>query len=485
MREAHGAWRPVEAIGVNLPGEPGVGGEAHYIRDAARRKEGEERLVRRAFYDPLTGLASRALFLDRLSHALSGAARRGNPVAVLLLDLDDFGEVEANFGPGAGNVVLTVVGRRLEATLRPGDTLARLGADEFAVLLGDAADAPGAALVAGRISAALAEPVSWSGHTLFVTASLGVASSGPGLGTAEDLLRAAGAAMGQAKRSGKARYAVSEEGVPAEGLRRLRLEGDLRRVAADPARELSLCYQPEVALGTGNIFAVEALLRWEHPERGGIPPEAFVGLLEETGLIVPVGRWVLREACRQASLWRRQAPGRPPAVGVNLSARQLLQPALVEAVAGALREARLEPAGLLLEVTESSLVSNPEQAAETLGRLKELGVGLALDDFGTGYSSLSHLERFPVDFVKIDKSFVDRPGSEERGRRRLVPQLVGLAHALGIEAVAEGVETAEQLEELRVAGCDAAQGYYLSRPLPGSEVAALLESGLTGRITRL
>ena len=475
MRHADGSWRYLEAASAGLRADAEAGERAYYVRDVTRRKAAEQELLQRAFHDQLTGLANRALFIDRLEHALVLAVRREAPVTVLFVDLDDFKAVNDDFGHGAGDMLLTMVAQRLRACLRPGDTVARFGGDEFVVLLEDAARAGSAANVANRIAAVLREPISWSGHTLFVTASVGVASSGPYLKDAEELLHAADSAMYRAKEGGKARHEVFEEGMPAEARGHLKLEGDLKR--AFERGEFRVYYQPEVDIETGGIVGMEALLRWEHPRRGVVHPLEFVALAEENGLIVPIGRWVLREACRQALLWPRDHTGAKPSVSVNLSARQLQQPGLTDTVSGILEETNLPPGSLILEITESLLVEDTERVSDTLWKLKDIGVQLAIDDFGTGYSALSYLERFPADYLKIDQSFVRKLKDEDRSSAVLMPLLVDLTRTLGMKAIAEGVETAAQVERLREIGCDMAQGYYFSEPLPGEAASELLRPG--------
>ena len=475
MRHADGSWLYLEAVGVRLqPGpEPEVEEKAYYIRDVTRHKAAEKELLHRAFHDHLTGLANRALFMDRLEHTLTLSARRNTPVTVLFVDLDGFKAVNDDFGHGVGDLLLKMVGQRLRSCLRPGDTVARLGGDEFAILLEDAAQAGSAANVANRIAGALQEPISWSGHTLFVTASVGLASSGPTLDNAEELLNAADIAMYRAKKSGKAHHEVFEEGMSAETRRYPKLEDDLKN--AFERGEFKVYYQPEIDLESGKIFGMEALLRWEHPSRGLISPLEFISLIEENGLIVPIGRRVLQEACREALSWQEGHSGAKFSVSVNLSARQL-QPGLTNTVAGILAETGLPAEALILEITESLLVEDNERVSETLWGLKEIGVQLAIDDFGTGYSALSYLERFPVDYLKIDQSFVRKLNNRAQSPASLMPLLVDLTHTLGIKAVAEGVETATQLEKLREMGCDMVQGYYFYEPLTGQAVFKLLNT---------
>ena len=470
---ADGTPRHFEATSADLLDDPYVRGKAYYIRDVTGRKEAEEELIHRAFYDPTTGLATRDLFVDRLRHALTGAIRSRTPVTILILDVDDFKTVNDNFGYDVGDQLLTMLAQRLRDSLRLGETISRLGGDQFAVLLREPASARDVSGVAARIVAALQEPISWDDHTLFVTASVGVATSGPRLCTVEDLMSAAYTAMYRAKRSGKAQHMVFEEETSAEVLEGLELESDLRR--AVERDEFSLHYQPEVLLENERVFSLEALLRWNHPERGMILPQEFITTAEETGLIVQIGRWALGEACRQALLWRERYVDDAPMVSVNLSARQFQQPGLAETVAAILAETGLPPRCLILEITES-LLMDVEHASNVLRRLKDLGVWLAIDDFGIGYSSLSYLEHFTVDFLKMDRSFVRRMCPDIAGSEVLVPLLIELAHRLDLMAVAEGVETGEQLERLRDMGCDIGQGNYFSKPLSSTAVYEFLNS---------
>ena len=463
----------------------GAGGEpVHFVgqyQDITERKRLEEELEHRAFHDPTTGLPNRALFMDRLGHALSRMrGRRNNKIAVLFMDLDNFKYVNDTLGHQAGDELLAAVAGRLRRCLRPADTAARLGGDEFAALLEDVKGASGATRVAERIVEELGTPFVLGGQEVYVTPSIGICAAQSGREAPEDLVRNADVAMYRAKEEGKARHRVFDPSME-EGVReRLRLENDLRR--AIERDEFEVYYQPVVALDTGRIVGMEALVRWEHPERGLLSPSGFVPLAEEIGLIVPIGRKVLEEACRQTKAWQELYPSTPPAppliVGVNLSARQIRHPGLIGDVEGALRESGLDPGRLILEVTESAMVGDGERHTDALRRLRDLGVRLALDDFGTGYSSLSYLRRLPVGMVKIDRSFVQGIG-EDGADDVLLEGVVGIAHALGLRVCAEGVETPEQLERVRDLGCDLVQGYYFSEPLPAKAADLAVERGLS------
>jgi diguanylate cyclase (GGDEF)-like protein/PAS domain S-box-containing protein len=443
-------------------------------RDITGRKALEEQLAYQASHDPLTELPNRVLFTDRLRHALSRAKRRQQAVAIMFMDLDNFKVVNDSLGHQTGDRLLRLVSKRIKKFLRPEDTVARLGGDEFVFLLEDV-DADGASRIAERILRELRAPFTLGRRQFFVTASVGITVGGGNEKHAAELLRDADLAMYRAKRSGKARYAVFEETMNARALERLELEHGLRR--AVERNEFVVHYQPKVSLATGKIVSFEALVRWKHPERGLLPPKQFIPLAEETGLIVPIGEAVLEEACRQAKKWHEQRPSDPPAVCVNLSARQFREPGLVDTVAHIIDEAKLEPHHLFFEITESTAMSDALATAATLEELQNLGVRAIIDDFGTGYSSLSYLERFPVDYVKIHQSFVSGIGKHSRAET-LGSAIISLAHTLGLKVIAEGVETEEQLDRLRELGCDLAQGYYFAHPLPGKAASALLENSI-------
>jgi diguanylate cyclase (GGDEF)-like protein len=454
----------------------GAGEVLTIVRNNTERKALERQLAHQAFHDALTGLPNRTLFMDRLKHALARGARRGSSVAVLFLDLDRFKVVNDSLGHGVGDELLIAVAQQLARTVRAGDTLARLGGDEFTILVEDVPDADGARAVAERVMAALQQPFALAGHEVCVTTSIGIAIGGAGRAKADELLRNADAAMYRGKSKGKARYEVFDTSMHDDALDRLQLEADLRH--GIERGELRVYYQPKVALGSGQIAGVEALVRWQHPERGLVSPAEFVPLAEETGLIVALGRYVLREACRDARRWSRfSRTGQDLMVSVNLSARQFQHPTLLDDVSGVLAESGLDAGSLVLEITEGVIMEAVEASSTALRQLKELGVKLAIDDFGTGYSSLSYLKRFSVDMLKVDKSFVDGLGRDD-GDGAIVQAIVGLAHTLGLQVTAEGIETIDQLTRLQALGCEMGQGYYFSKPLPREELEALLASGV-------
>jgi diguanylate cyclase (GGDEF)-like protein/PAS domain S-box-containing protein len=472
MRSASGSWRRVENVAVNLLDNETVGGLVLTTRDVTQRVALEDQLVHRAFHDALTGLANRALFTNRVEQALLRGSRNALRTAVLFLDLDDFKEINDSLGHAAGDALLTQGADRLRACLRAGDTAARLGGDEFAVLLEECLDDGLEVMqVADRISQAFARPFALEEREAFASASIGVAISG-GDENGEELLRNADLAMYLAKRRGKARVERFAPHMHEEVVERLDLLADLRY--AIERDELQLEYQPIVELETRTVSGLETLVRWDHPRRGRIAPADFIPLAEQSGLIVAIGRWVLLHACAHARHWSRSLPHLVPVtVTVNLSARQLGDEHLLEDVANALRVAGLRRDQLVLELTESSLLANSEETVEILTSLKALGIRLAIDDFGTGYSSLSYLHRFPVDVLKIDKSFVEGV-ADGPGANALACAVIGLGNSLSLRTVAEGIETEAQYAALAALGCKFGQGFLFSRPLPPDEVMPFL-----------
>ena len=454
------------------------------IEDFTERKALEDRLAHQAFYDPLTGLPNRALFSDRLVHALARAKRQSErgescAVAVLYMDLDEFKRFNDSLGHQAGDRLLVGVAERVAARLRTGDTFARISGDEFAMLLEDLEDVGQATEVAERIKRNLIFPFLVDGHEAVVTASIGVATADPGESGeehAEEIMRRADLAMYQGKREGKDRHKVFSSRMN-HSFELLELEENLRRAIA--REDLRVYYQPQVRISTGEVVGFEALVRWEYPERGLLLPSEFVPVAEQTGMIVPLGRWVLAEACRQARSFREQIPPDAPLrMCVNLSALQLRHPKLIEEVCEALSKSGMAPRELALEITESVMIEEDRpNAVDTLRELKNLGVSLAIDDFGTGHSSITNLKSFPVDIIKMDPSMVEGL-DEDPENRAIVLATRGLAQAFGLEVGAEGVETAEEMEALRLLGCDFAQGYYWQQPGPAEEMEKLLAGSL-------
>jgi diguanylate cyclase (GGDEF)-like protein len=464
--------RPWLALrGVNLLDDPDVAGVIIHLHDVTDRKLAEQELQLRAFHDPLTGLANRALLLDRLDHALRRSARSGRPPAVVFLDLDGFKAVNDSLGHDSGDRLLCLLADRLRTAVREEDTVARLGGDEFAILVEDRTHAlPEATTLADRILRALAEPVDLEGRELNVSASIGVAVGGSDA-TGVSLVRDADIAMYRAKAAGKGQWVAYEPGMHTAAVERLQVETDLPRALEE--HQFELRYQPVVDLVTGQVIAFEALLRWNHPTLGQIAPDRFIPVAEATGAIVPIGTWVLQEACRTAARWRRDHPSSNLHMGVNVSGRQLADPDLVGTVVDALVDSGWPAGDLVLEVTETSLVEDVDLAAERLTALAELGVGLAIDDFGTGYSSLTYLRLFPVDTLKVDRSFID--SITEAGRTpAIVRGLLDLGRTLGLQTVAEGIEHTYQLDLLREEGCDLGQGYLFARPLSAADAADLV-----------
>ena len=447
------------------------------VQDITERKALERQLEHQALHDPLTDLPNRLLFMDRLEHALARTERREESIAVLFLDLDNFKLINDSFGHAVGDQLLLQVADRLDSCMRPQDTVARFGGDEFTILLEDGAQVDDATLVAKRIIEALRAPFALLGYELFVTTSIGIAlSSGiPGQpNLMGDLLRDADAAMYRAKASTKAGYAVFEPSMKADALERLQLANDLRRAIEHD--EFVIHYQPRVEMASGKVVGMEALLRWKHSERGLVWPDDFISLAEEMGLIIPIGREVLEEVCQQAHVWHQQYLHDPPLLmSVNISAKQLQDPNFAEDITQILQEFEVNPNAFELEITESVVMGDEEDIFDKLRELKNLGVRLAIDDFGTGYSSLSYLKRLPVETLKIDKSFISGLGRNPKDRL-IASATISLAQTLKLAVVAEGVETAKQAMHLRKLGCDLAQGFYFAKPLTSEQASAFIAS---------
>jgi diguanylate cyclase (GGDEF)-like protein/PAS domain S-box-containing protein len=446
---------------------------ANILADAIQRRATEDDIRYQALHDPLTGLPNRVLFLDRLGHAL---VRRAPRAAVLLLDIDNFKLVNDSLGHVCGDELLMEIAPRLMDALRPGDTIARLGGDEFVVLLEGISDTRDAELISERLMAAFDVPFRLAGGEHFATASLGIAIAEDEDPVPASLIRDADSAMYQAKARGRGCFEVFDRTMRTRTVERLSVENDLRR--ALERDELRVVYQPIVRLRDLSIVSVEALLRWQHPVRGLVSPAEFIPVAEESGLIEPIGRWVLNAACAQASLWHDARPdSRPVGISVNLSARQFTQHDLHATVVSALELTGIEPSSVCMEITESVLLENPESVSDTITRVARLGVRFVLDDFGTGYSSLAYLTRLPIDGLKVDRSFVEALGCDKRSTA-IATAIVRMAQALSIEVIAEGVETELQLEALRAVDCELGQGFYLCRPLGAGEVSRLLDAGL-------
>jgi diguanylate cyclase (GGDEF)-like protein/PAS domain S-box-containing protein len=465
----------------------GSGDSIHFsalIHDITLRKQLEMQLQHQAFHDSLTGLANRALFRDRVAHALARQARSRGAVSVLFSDLDDFKTVNDSLGHDAGDQLLVAVAERLRAVMRPEDTTARFGGDEFAILLEETTE-DGTRRAADRILEALRSPFEFHGRQVVMHASIGAAITADADTEPDDLLRQADLAMYTAKTSGKGRFAFYEPQMHAAAVTRMELKADLEHALADQAFEMY--YQPIIDLRSSRVVGLEALVRWHHPERGLVLPTEFIPIAEETGLIVALGSWVIGAACDQLAAWGGAVRPSGPlferlSVWVNLSARQLQEPNFVETVADALRTSGVRPDRLTLEITESALMADLDQSATTLHRLRALGVRLAIDDFGTGYSSLSYLERLPVEVLKIDRSFTAAIG-QGRDVPVLVRSIVKLGQTLHMEVLAEGIETAEQLARLRAIDCRLGQGFYFSPALPADEVIQLLDHGWPSALT--
>jgi diguanylate cyclase (GGDEF)-like protein/PAS domain S-box-containing protein len=482
-RHADGTWIHLEVIGTNRIHDPVLGALVLSFRDVSAQKALEAELVSQAFEDSLTGLPNRALFRDRMDHAVARNRRGGGRITLLLVDLDDFKLVNDTLGHAVGDELIAAVAARMRHQVRPADTLARLGGDEFAVLVEDV-DEIEAAILAERLLAAIRTPIRLGNRDFVGTASIGIATakvsdddhgSDPG-----ELLRDADLAMYTAKGAGRDRYAVFDPTMHADILREARERVELELALVN--NEFVVYYQPIVDLPSSRLTGVEALVRWQHPQRGLLGPNTFIPLAETTGLIVPLGRWVLRQACEQVAKWHRELPNAGQVrVSVNLSARQFQYAGLVQDVAAALSQTGIDPNLVILELTESLLMQDSESTVVTLNELRDLGVRLAIDDFGTGYSSLSYLKRFPVDILKIDKSFIDGIATDPEDAT-LAEAMVQLGRALGLQTVAEGIETTDQRAALRTLGCEYGQGYLYAKPTEPREIEALLHGMSLDRI---
>jgi diguanylate cyclase (GGDEF)-like protein/PAS domain S-box-containing protein len=468
--DGHTLW--LAARLVNLLHDPDVNGVVINLHDISDRKAIEDELTHQAFHDSLTGLSNRALFTDRVQHALQRTDRSGHEPAVIFLDLDGFKTVNDSLGHGPGDELLREVARRVTGAVRASDTVARLGGDEFAVLVEQSSrPIDEACTVADRILAALSAPFEIASQRVAISASIGIAA-GDHKATAASLLRDADVAMYRAKSGGKSRWVVHDSEMRTAAVERLQLETDL--LGALEAGQMSLVYQPVIELETEAIVGFEALLRWHHPSFGVVGPDRFIPIAEENGLIVPIGAWVLDQACRTAAAWHVEYPEhRRLSMSVNVSARQIASPDLVDHVAGALARSGLEPSRLVIEMTETSLIRDPTVAAERLHELRRLGVRLAIDDFGTGYSSLSYLRQFPVDILKIDRSFINHINDRDQVPA-IVRGLLDLGRTLELATVAEGVELEVQRDRLRDEHCDFAQGFLFAHPLEPADAARFL-----------
>jgi diguanylate cyclase (GGDEF)-like protein/PAS domain S-box-containing protein len=473
-------WRDVEVLGTNLLHDETIAGIVLNIRDISERKAFQAELEHQAFHDTLTGLPNRALFRNRVEHALVTQRRDHLPVAVLFLDLDDFKNVNDSLGHAAGDEVLRELGRRLEDCMRTTDTAARLGGDEFAILIHDAETELQSVEIAHRVMAALEAPVALEDRDVTIATSIGIAFSDQSIGSdADELLRNADAAMYIAKESGKGKYQIFQPEMHTRALARLELKTDLQR--ALETGEFTLRYQPIMDLARGDMAGMEALVRWEHPIRGTVLPLDFVELLEDTGLIVAVGRYVLYEACAAAAHLQRECPREPPlSMAVNVSACQLQRPEFIEEVRAALSGSGIEPSSLTLELTESVMMEDLELSLLRLHGLRALGVKLAIDDFGTGYSSLNYIRQFPVDVLKIDRSFLADPSPD---MAQLTAAIVALARIFRLKVVAEGIENPRQLELLRGMNCDFGQGFHFARPLRREEILEMAQDQPSMRAT--
>ena len=477
LRDAAGAWRDYEATVTNLVDMEAVGGLVVNARDVTERKILEDELRHQAFHDPLTGLPNRALFMEQLADALTRAQDSGQRVAVLFLDIDRFKVINDSLGHNVGDELLVALAGRLRTTIPEGAMVARFGGDEFTILLENAATDSIAADYANRILDAMRDPVKLLGHNTIVTASIGISFSGPDRYQALELVRSADVALYHAKDQGRGRFVLFDRALDRYSVQRFELEAELRQ--AVELHQLRLHYQPELDLQTGEVVGFEALVRWEHPVRGLIPPDQFISMAEETGEILKIGQWVLREACRQAAEWQRTLFGpRRFTMSVNLSANEFLEPGLVWEVLRTLRDTGLDPHTLRIEITESVLMTDSPLTREIFMELKRVGIGLAIDDFGTGYSSLNYLRMLPADVLKIDRGFVAEVDRDER-EAAIVRAVVQIADALGMHVTAEGIEREEQRVFLANIGSHTGQGFLFARPAPAEVIEAYVRENLS------
>jgi diguanylate cyclase (GGDEF)-like protein/PAS domain S-box-containing protein len=475
VRHRDGRWLNTESAVTNLTENRAVGGVVVNMRDSTERKRFERELSYQAFHDPVTGLANRALFHDRVAHALTRRRDHGRTLAVLFLDLDNFKSINDTSGHSAGDELLQTIASRLAEALREGDTVARLGGDEFGILLENLEDQLRVSQVVERLLDVVREPLSVEGREVSIRCSIGVAMTSEAAEvTVDELLRNADVAMYRAKNAGGDTHELFAHEMHAALVEQLDLRAGLK--VAIERDELSLDYQPIFDVATDEITGYEALLRWRSQQRGSISPASFIPVAEDSGLIVPIGRWVLERACKDAVGFQRIASQERRTISVNLSARQLQRIEIVDEVRDALAASGLDPTCLVLEITESMMIDDVELAIERLDALRNLGVLLAVDDFGTGYSSLNYIRRLPIDILKIDKSFIDGvDGADSQGN--LTSAIVDIARVLKLQCVAEGVERAEQYERLKELGCDKAQGFLLARPMSAESIRERLQAG--------
>lgn len=481
MRRKNGTLLDVEVVGNNLIDDPGVAGIVLSARDVSERKALEASMLHQVLHDDLTGLPNRAAFTKILEAALARTTLSGHAIAVLFLDLDRFKVVNDSLGHEAGDRLLVQVARRLRESVRPEDTVARLSGDEFVVLVDNIVGPEPAIAIAEKIINRIKEAIRIGTHEVFVSTSIGITIEGGGHQHTDTttILRNADLAMYDSKNRGRCRYSIYQPAMTKRAIERLELETELRHAIS--SNQFQVYYQPLIDLRSGRVNEVEALVRWQHPTRGLLMPDTFIGIAEETGLIGPIGQWVLEEACRQGRRWQKERGNLPPLnLSVNLSVRQFQQRELVSDVKRVLQETGINPGQLTLEITESVALDDADAAVATMRELKKLGIQLALDDFGTAYSALSYLKRFPVDSLKIDRSFVEGI-NQDHGDMAIVKAVIAFAKTLNLRVTAEGVENVDQLRQLKLLGCDLGQGYFFATPLPSRELT-LDTSFETGRL---